>query len=827
MTARIKSSKEDLTIKHDETNTVNEAIVAAAVAAASVLNSHESTDDGTDRPQSHGKKSGTSRQHKIRRKGSDVDSNIESHFQNQIQSQLQNQIQDELRLGDDATENNSDSNNINLLDSTNIDDELRNLEQLVTKTDDSAVIGGSVGEYSSNKPHEVETSTSFDNETSNVAAAVINNLENIAAANDSNTSKISKKLSGKQFFLPIESEENENIKSIIKTCGGEVVVDRTPDACILVPSKEKAVSVKEPQYLYQLVYDVYMKKSIPNYEKYKVNLDKRDVRDGSNLEINVGAFPIHKEDGTGSNMSLNEASKEGLRKSTAPIPKRRSKKFTKEEDDFILDLVRRNPHLRSTHTFFARISQLAPLSEHTGNSIRYRYRKILAPTLSYVYKIDPSTGKPEIDPETNEPVRVEEIPSLIKAQYVAEEDYLLCRHILSFKSGEMVLLGKKKQEIAQIPEAVFQELNKLNPRHSAYSWRDRYRKFAAKFGLRRYVAYYEDCIRKNISPEPMKNMSSRADRKDYKVDVFENETKKDSPASDSLKRAGDQIDVEMKKIKAAKSTPSIAEPAMAINSIEKVHEDIYVDPALESHSTSVGALKELANASIEQTKNDEVKKSKSGYKAAKPRFKGAPANNGANLFAEATEDEMKQYDIALDGTEIDGLTEAKKKKIENDINVPDVVQSSNDSSNDVDLINVKADDGLMDFRQLLDIDPEPLKHRDEIDLDVMISNIQDCFRKFGDGNTPYELFKDISDQTGISMLWLNYWFDCSCGMLGTFIQAIIHYLRTGELVMNHVSGFWTEKDDELLKLDPDNKDLLDLHGKDSVTKRKAVLLNYV
>lgn len=77
------------------------------------------------------------------------------------------------------------------------------------------------------------------------------------------------------------------------------------------------------------------------------------------------------------------------------------------------------------------------------------------------------------------------------------------------------------------------------------------------------------------------------------------------------------------------------------------------------------------------------------------------------------------------------------------------------------------------------------------------------------------------------MLWLNYWFDCSCGMLGTFIQAIIHYLETGELILNNVSGFWTEKDDELLRLEPENEELLKLHGKDSVTKRKAVLFSYV
>ncbi|TID23940.1 hypothetical protein CANINC_003101 [Pichia inconspicua] len=822
MTTGLKTAKEDSTIKHDETNTVNEAIVAAAVAAASVLNSQQSINDKTENLQLQGGKVETI-ERKTPRRGSETDHSLASHFQNQIQSQLQDQIQDELRLEDDASENNMNNSNINILDSTNIDDELRNLEQLVTKNDSRTVMGGTMVEYSSEKSPDAQISTTYDNDTSNVAAAVINSLENMTA-NELNTSSLSKKLSGKSFFLPIESEENENIQSLIRTCGGNLASELSQDVYILVPSKEKVISANEPQYLYQLVYDVYMKKSVPNFEKYKVNLDKVDLKDSNNLDINVGAFPIHNDDVNDTDTSINEASKGALRKSSTPTPKRRSKKFTKEEDDFILDLVRRNPHLRSTHTFFARISQLAPLSEHTGNSIRYRYRKILAPTLSYVYKIDPATGKPEIDPDTNEPLKVEEIPSLIKAQYIAEEDYLLCRHILSFKSGEMVLLGKKKQELSQIPEAVFQELNKLNPRHSAYSWRDRYRKFAAKFGLRRYVSYYEDCIRKNVTPEPMKNMSSRADRKDYKVDVFENDRRKETAVTDSQKRAGEQIDAEMKKIKIAKSTPTIIEPVVSMASDQKTSDDIYVDPALEKESTAVGTL---TNASVEQTNIMEPKRAKNAKISAKGVSKGGFTNSGANLFAEATEDEIKQYDIALDDTEIDCLNGTKKKISVGDVNESDVVTDSHVANNDVELINVKADDGLMDFRQLLDIDPEPLKHRDEIDLEVMTSNIQDCFRKFGDGNTPYELFKDISDQTGISMLWLNYWFDCSCGMLGTFIQAIIHYLRTGELVMNNVSGFWTEKDDELLKLDPNNERLLELHGKDSVTKRKAVLLNCV
>ncbi|CAI8507603.1 unnamed protein product [Pichia kudriavzevii] len=838
------------------------------------------------------------------------DNNIETQFQNQIKSQLQNQLQSELHhsFHKDNESNPQNSTVDNLLDSTNIDDELRNLENMgidnlsetVVQEAAAAVVSFAQAAATANNMNE---SGNIDVELAEIDTNINSNHDNISVSDNvdqkltvHNQERIFK---GKVFYIPYDSPDNTNIRSMILQMGGKLVDSSTPSSITLAPPNFKGPLNISNQFSYQFIYDSYIHKSLKDITKYKVNksdlieataveptIEAKDTspllaptapassaspatpvkESGSkSLKINVGEFPLPKESAIESETSFDEPTtdlknKRRIIKNPNPQPKRKSKKFTPEEDEFILDLVRRNPHLRSTHTFFARISQLAPLSDHTGNSIRYRYRKVLAPQMDYVYEIDPVSGKPKIDPKTNAPIEVTEIPSLIKSQYTSEEDYQLCKHILAYKKGDLVLYGKKKHEISQIPEAVFQELNERNPRHSAMSWRDRYRKFAAKFGIRRYIEYYEDCLKKNISPEPMKNMSSRTDRKDYKVDVFDNETKRPSTAnikpSKRIKLGtnkntpkGEHASYHLKDSGQSNLGSKIEDAKI----LEKPNTSVLADPLTNNdESAAVGALKELAKVSFQQngtagdenlpkekpsTRTNDGEENEDTNEVHGSSREDADDDN-ANLFAHATVDEMKQYDIGMDTSGIENDEESLKKK--SVVSLSRVAETSRDESrdeenetdtnsvgNDAELVNVKADDGLMDFRQLMEIDPEPLKQRSEIDLETMITNIHECFRNFGDGNTPYELFKDISDNTGISMLWLNYWFDCSCGMLGTFIQAIIHYLETGELVMNNVSGFWTERDDELLRVDPENKELLKLHGKDSVTKRKAVLFSYV
>lgn len=810
-----------------------------------------------------------------------VSGNVGTHLQSQIESQLQDQLNNDLNetLESEVVANEqpaivSDNENI-LEDGTNIDDELKNLERIalnhIAKTavsfgavnqEDSTGINVENGHQSTQNNSDNTTRKQSGSQTIELFTPSViegNDHTNGVNATDIPTASTNKHsdtekyhahskanlsddvLKGKLFYMPIDVAQNVKIKNMIHSLGGEVTETPEIATIVLIPTKNdfSKFNDEKDKYLYSYIKDLFKKKDVTNIEKYKVGNSKKIVSSGNltsaanksltepaDISINFDGdseyyqnFMNKKTNGDNEDNLLKTDNGEILIKINSK-EKKKPAKFTIEEDDFILDLVRRNPHLRSTHTFFARIAELPILSNHTGNSIRYRYRKTLSKKLEYVFKIDPETGKPLIDSETKLPERFYDIPSLIKSQYLAEEDYALCKHIVAYKMGEMVLNGKKKIEISQIPEAVFQQLYLVNPRHSVMSWRDRYRKFAAKYGLKKYIQYYDHCIEKELIPEPMKNMSSRSDRKDFKVDVFGSEevlksAKRLKDDENYENKEGEDLNISLEKISGGEKLKSNKRQRVR-NVTDKVLQDDDSNIILNSSSnTNHNALDELAKVTIEQNKVEE-NVTESNLENDK--------SEDTNLFAAATEDEIKTYNIDVeDRSNNTNIEIGNLKSTDNEVNN----DNTGTIGHEAEFIDVRTEDnGLMDFKQLVEIDPEPLKNRDNIDLKSMIGNIRDCFRSFGDASTPYELFKDVSDQTGISMLWLNYWFDCSCGMLGTFIEAIINYLKTGQLIMNDVPGFWTEKDDELLKSDPNNKKLLKLHGEDSVTKRKAVLFRY-
>ncbi|KAL6948490.1 hypothetical protein ACO0QE_000956 [Hanseniaspora vineae] len=96
--------------------------------------------------------------------------------------------------------------------------------------------------------------------------------------------------------------------------------------------------------------------------------------------------------------------------------------FSPEEDELILAYVRKNPKLRNTHSLYHRIAQV--MENHTGNSVRYRFRRTLASRLDYVYEVD-DTGALLRD-ENGEFIKTSVLPKQLKSNYKAEEDYILC-----------------------------------------------------------------------------------------------------------------------------------------------------------------------------------------------------------------------------------------------------------------------------------------------------------------------------------------------------------------------------------------------------------------
>lgn len=221
--------------------------------------------------------------------------------------------------------------------------------------------------------------------------------------------------------------------------------------------------------------------------------------------------------------------------------------FTKEEDEFILDVVRKNPTKRTTHTLYDEISHYVP--NHTGNSIRHRFRVYLSKRLEFVYQVD-EDGKLVRDQDGNL-IKTDILPNGLKRKFTSEEDYNLAVAVkkqfyrdafqrdpdtgasLIAKDDEPNIVAKRQlvmnTEIdpSEVPSfekytvndrrgPLSREFFKLFalevPTHSENAWRDRFRKFILPYGIDSYISYYEKCMEEGIEPESIKNMTNRPKR---------------------------------------------------------------------------------------------------------------------------------------------------------------------------------------------------------------------------------------------------------------------------------------------------------------------------
>ncbi|SCU98412.1 LAMI_0F14510g1_1 [Lachancea mirantina] len=229
------------------------------------------------------------------------------------------------------------------------------------------------------------------------------------------------------------------------------------------------------------------------------------------------------------------------------LPSHNKSSFTEEEDEFILDVVRKNPTRRTTHTLFDEISHYVP--DHTGNSIRHRYRVYLAKRLKYVYEVDAS-GKLVRD-ENGNLIKTNVLPKSLKNKFTAEEDYSLATDVkkqfyrdlyqLDPDTGKSLITDDDAPNEAArralmmdpnnipgsepsfqqyrvgerrgpVPREFFKTYAEKNPNHTENAWRDRFRKFLLSYGIDNYVAYYEREMDQGRSPEAMKNMTNRPKR---------------------------------------------------------------------------------------------------------------------------------------------------------------------------------------------------------------------------------------------------------------------------------------------------------------------------
>lgn len=247
-------------------------------------------------------------------------------------------------------------------------------------------------------------------------------------------------------------------------------------------------------------------------------------------------------DNNSSSSSSNNAS---VKNTPVPSPLSSHKNtFSEDEDQFILDVVRKNPTRRSTHTLFDEISKYMP--NHTGNSIRHRFRGYLSKRLKFVYEVDKS-GKLIRDDHGNL-IKTSVLPPSLKRKFTSDEDHDLAiavkkqfyRDIYQVDPDTgtyLVLQNPTASEIARrnmtmdpnhkpgseptfqdfrtngrrgpVAREFFKNYAELNPTHTESAWRDRFRKFLLVYGIDAYIEYYDACKATNKEPEPLKNMTVR------------------------------------------------------------------------------------------------------------------------------------------------------------------------------------------------------------------------------------------------------------------------------------------------------------------------------
>lgn len=285
--------------------------------------------------------------------------------------------------------------------------------------------------------------------------------------------------------------------------------------------------------------------------KTKAKDKQSNVKNNNSSPNNSDNASKHKSDNDPLNKSQSEEKKIYTKKYSNHNTGKTA--FNEDEDAFILDVVRKNPTRRNTHSLYDEISNYIP--NHTGNSIRHRYRVYLSKNLDFVYKVD-NMGKLLRD-ELGNLIKTKELPPILKKKFTAVEDYSLAMQIKKqfykdlFKidpiTGQSTLLthlqldGNDNLNISQqtrkslellngltsrgsepkfddykvvdrrgpVAREFFKEMAELYPDHSENAWRDRFRKFLLPYGIDNYIEYYEMEIANDRVPEPMKNLTNR------------------------------------------------------------------------------------------------------------------------------------------------------------------------------------------------------------------------------------------------------------------------------------------------------------------------------
>lgn len=208
-------------------------------------------------------------------------------------------------------------------------------------------------------------------------------------------------------------------------------------------------------------------------------------------------------------------------------------KFTPETDNYILEQVRMKPRFRTLHKFFEEISRHEALKNHTGNSVRSRYRAHLEHKLQYVYKTDEYDNL-VLDADGQHIMVDASQAKTIKNKFTALDDYNLCNDIINHVISNPAMAPAQSQYLDEdkfsVSISFFDEYARNNPQHSSSSWRDRYRKFARAYGLQKYRDDYQKALETKEGPQPMRYMTRRAMSPEKKAALERKKAMKNSSA---------------------------------------------------------------------------------------------------------------------------------------------------------------------------------------------------------------------------------------------------------------------------------------------------------
>ncbi|CCE66150.1 hypothetical protein TPHA_0O01830 [Tetrapisispora phaffii CBS 4417] len=304
---------------------------------------------------------------------------------------------------------------------------------------------------------------------------------------------------------------------------------------------------------YLVPYDDFKKgEQNTNANEAEAKNDKNDKTDSIDSELvgNIQLQSMTAENTTPLQLNNSkEKNKKNRRsqKNKSPTVSYNKASFTEEEDEFILDVVKKNPTRRTTHTLFDEISNYLP--NHTGNSVRHRYRVYLSKRLEFVYQVD-SNGRLVRD-ENGDLIKTKVLPPSLKKKFTAQEDYTLAIAIkkqfykdlyqvdpdsgssLIMADDSPVMVAKRKVTMAPnhvpgtepsfdsfkvldrtgpLAREFFKSFSEKNTSHTENAWRDRFRKFILPYGIDAYIEYYDSEKAKGKEPEPMRNFTNRAVR---------------------------------------------------------------------------------------------------------------------------------------------------------------------------------------------------------------------------------------------------------------------------------------------------------------------------